>query len=290
MSTGTIGNVQGRRNQLKAFLIPVGLKIQPAKHQLLPGTRLVVVCWFGGAPPSAVSQEAGLDRELTEVLQCVTAFLIIATRGLPMFDWLSSFTRPPVSDTPAQPIPLDIDAQPPAFLNAGLRSARSTTEVIGFLKGVLADGTVSESEVIALARWLCANTEGDEWPVGVIVDRVGRAMQDGALEPHELADLKELFERVVGGPTDEAGNRPTKLPLTQPPPAIQFPGPGLRSDGPFHRRKPQILRRHGGRAGWDLSPQSHAQDRIRRHRGILQSGLARNVLRPEDSDCGRICR
>lgn len=130
----------------------------------------------------------------------------------------------PTACGPVVEIPCDDNGQPPVFLNAGHRAARSASEVVGFLKGILADGLVSEAEVISLAKWLCSNAENSEWPVGFIVERVGRAMQDGVIDSHELADLKELLEKVIGGPPDDLENRPTRLPLTQPAPPIQFSG------------------------------------------------------------------
>ena len=139
-----------------------------------------------------------------------------------MANWLQFLTHGPTMRCPIAEIPRDDNGQPSVFLNAEHRSVRSTTEVIGFLRGIMADGIVTEREVISLAKWLCANTENDQWPVGVIVERVGRVMQDGVLEPHELTDLKELFEQVIGGPPDHSGNKPTKLPLTEPHPPIQF--------------------------------------------------------------------
>jgi NAD-dependent DNA ligase len=126
-----------------------------------------------------------------------------------------------------RPFTLDENGQPANLsVNAGRRSARSVDEVLGFLKGILADGNVQESEIRALDRWLCANAENDEWPIGVLVTRLNQVMADDRVDPDEIEDLRELFSKItaVGVDVPPFENASTQLPLTQPAPTIIYPG------------------------------------------------------------------
>ena len=126
-----------------------------------------------------------------------------------------------------RPFNLDENGQPVNLsVNVGRRSARSVDEILGFLKGILADGNVQEAEIRALDRWLCANAESDEWPIGGLVARLNRVMADDRVDPDEIEDLRELFLQITGAGVDVSPfeNASTQLPLTQPAPRIVYPG------------------------------------------------------------------
>src|SRR5690606_16425968 len=59
----------------------------------------------------------------------------------------------------------------PSF-GAARRRGRTRSEMIGLIKGVLADGIVMPEEVKSLGAWLCANAEEDVWPVNVLAERI----------------------------------------------------------------------------------------------------------------------
>lgn len=123
--------------------------------------------------------------------------------------------------------PLDAHGQP---INQRYRGqavqGRQIDELIGIVKGVLADGVVCQQEVEYLLRWLEANRgAASEWPASVLYPRLATAMADGHLDVDEEADIMAILLQTVGGPgvprpADGAANS-TSLPLNDPPPAVQ---------------------------------------------------------------------
>ena len=97
------------------------------------------------------------------------------------------------------------------------RVSRATSELIGFLRGIVADGHVSPDESEQLARWAVGNREiADLWPVNVLVQRLERIYRDGIADEDECADLAQLLKEIVGHQDDETFLfGPTDLPLRQ---------------------------------------------------------------------------
>ncbi len=119
--------------------------------------------------------------------------------------------------------------------NANRRANRAISELIGFLRGIIADQYVSECECEQLAKWLVANREiADIWPVSALVERIDRIYQDGVADEQERADLAELVTQIVGRQDDETLSfGPTDLPLTKPEPDIVFDGNEFVLTGKF---------------------------------------------------------
>jgi hypothetical protein len=119
---------------------------------------------------------------------------------------------------------IDADGQPGPAVNRARRIQRTVTELLGLCKGVLLDGVVTESEMVALDEWLAAHEElAQEWPADVLYERLRRIFDDGVVEEEERAHFKELLEQCVG-PAEGARlvDAATRLPLDQPPPEIVF--------------------------------------------------------------------
>ncbi len=114
---------------------------------------------------------------------------------------------------------------------AGFRSAavkeRQVDELIGLIKGVLADGVVCKGEAEYLLKWMEANQGAlNEWPAKVIYPRVVAALEDGILDRAEEAELLELLQKTVG--SDDAveqgwSSGSSTLPLCSPAPIIEVP-------------------------------------------------------------------
>ncbi|MGB3425631.1 MAG: BRCT domain-containing protein [Castellaniella sp.] len=107
---------------------------------------------------------------------------------------------------------------------------RQIDELIGLVKGVLADGVVCQQEVEFLLRWLEANRNAtSEWPASVLYPRLVAAMADGHLDEEEEAEIMALLLQTVGGTSvpdqdnGDAASNSTSLPLSAPPPIIQVP-------------------------------------------------------------------
>jgi len=134
-------------------------------------------------------------------------------------------------------IALDDHGQPVnRFLNQHRRLDRGVNELIGFARGVLADGRVDRSEAIALAKWIVANEEvATTWPVSVLSERVMKVFEDGRIDPSELVDLKEALQELTSCESCEQylENAATALPLDSPEPPVFFPEHSFLFTGKF---------------------------------------------------------
>jgi DNA polymerase III epsilon subunit-like protein len=168
----------------------------------------------------------------------------IAATGRGVREWLEPF-KVPVSPPPSGQPPkrrggkkklLDKHGQPPASFTVALRSARSTSELIGVAKGVIADGVVSESEFGLLVSWLEANPEAAGcYPGNILSRRIERILADGRVDPDELEDMAALLRELTGASQGEirAANLSATLPLDVPQPQLEFPGRRFVFTGTF---------------------------------------------------------
>jgi hypothetical protein len=112
-------------------------------------------------------------------------------------------------------------------INFKKRVDRGIHELLGLCRGVLADGTVTESEARLLNDWIRVNPElSVAWPVDVLARRLLSIFNDAVIDAAERADLSELLRQIVGGQTGVVVGEyaTTTLPLDQPPPTIGFEG------------------------------------------------------------------
>ncbi len=119
----------------------------------------------------------------------------------------------------------DAQAQPlNGNLNQHRRITRGVDELIGFLRGIVADGHISAPESDALAEWLIANGDiANEWPVTVLTDRLSEIYEDGVATEEERADLAELVNEIIARQDEETFLfTPSDLPLTRPQPEVLF--------------------------------------------------------------------
>ncbi len=107
--------------------------------------------------------------------------------------------------------------------NRARRAERDLSEMLGVVKGVLADGMVTQAEGALLNDWAVRHPDATEqWPVNILKDRLERIFADGKVDKTERRDLAELLEAIVGG---KAGiiageDATTDLPLDRPPPQL----------------------------------------------------------------------
>jgi NAD-dependent DNA ligase len=97
-------------------------------------------------------------------------------------------------------------------------------ELIGFLKGIVADAVVTDGESRRLAEWLLENDEfAHGWPLNVLVARLNAIFADGHASTEEREDLRCLIEDIVGRcGSDGYESESTRLPLTKPAPEVIF--------------------------------------------------------------------
>lgn len=203
-----------------------------------------------------------------EIVRVTTDFdCLVWTEGLP--EWIRSselYRRPTIDPrVPVAPSLLNEHAQPVnRRWNARRRLDRDLHELLGLVRGVIADGHVSDSEATALARWLDLNAEAAAlWPASVVGERLRRIFQDGCIDEEERADLKLMLERTVG---EEASplptmNRATRLPLDDPPPKLAFAGRQYVFTGQFaygtRRTCEQAVVDLGGKCSSSITKRTH---------------------------------
>lgn len=89
---------------------------------------------------------------------------------------------------------------PASAITYKARQDRSTDELIGICRGILADGEVNQAETEFLLDWLQRHRQFSEaFPFNVLFRRVDQALADGRLDLEEQADLLETLHSVVGG-------------------------------------------------------------------------------------------
>lgn len=148
-------------------------------------------------------------------------------------------------------LPQDDDAQPPAATtptpvdDSLIRVYRHTAtadrqidELIGIVKGVMADGMVTQGEVEFLLRWMETNRQAANlWPAKALYPRLAQVAAKGFMTLHEEGEMLDLLMKTVGGNTaPQAGfaSNSTRLPLTEPPAPLSFEGRAFCFTGAFH--------------------------------------------------------
>lgn len=149
----------------------------------------------------------------------------------------------------------DHDGQPTAqALRRDAVEGRQVDELLGLVKGVLADGALCTGEVEFLYRWMELNREiAAYWPASVIYPRIAAALADGQVDAEEEKELMGLLLSLVGGntaPLHGARSDATTLPLCRPAPDIEFVErrfcfTGAFASGPRVWCEQQVLERGG---------------------------------------------
>jgi hypothetical protein len=123
-------------------------------------------------------------------------------------------------------VSLDPDGQPfNLAFNRARRTERDISEMLGLVKGLLADGVVTEAEARLLRDWTRKHADAhDYWAIGAVHERLERAFADGTIDDVERADLSDLLESLVGGTAGiiVGEDAATELPLDRPAPVIRW--------------------------------------------------------------------
>lgn len=158
--------------------------------------------------------------------------------------------------------PLDQDGQPLSLAwNFRRRADAGIDELIGFIRGILADGEVTEAETTSLAAWTLKHREiASDWPVNVLARRLNRIFADGSVDETEREDLKELLCDILGENENPLVTPATTLPLCKPAPDVIFDQnvfvmTGKFAFGPRRICEAEVLAR-GGRVGTSVTLQT----------------------------------
>jgi NAD-dependent DNA ligase len=105
-------------------------------------------------------------------------------------------------------------------------TSRQIDELVGLARGIGADGTVNQSEVEFLQKWLAANAEISSQPlIRRLYDRVNTILLDGVADADECRDLLETLD-AFSNRDFELGEvlKSSALPLCDPAPSLLFDG------------------------------------------------------------------
>lgn len=120
----------------------------------------------------------------------------------------------------------DEDGQPlDMSYNSARRIDRDVNEILGLAKGLIADGHLVDSEIVALHQWFATHPDSRaSWPVNVLADRVVRALEDGEIDEEERTELRAMLQQVSGERPDAqaAMAMATRLGFDDPAPTVHF--------------------------------------------------------------------
>ena len=112
-------------------------------------------------------------------------------------------------------------------LKSQRRIEQGLAEMVGLVRGVVADGKVSAEEARRLAEWARENPEiATRYPANLLARRLERIFMDGRADRKERDRLAQMMEQLADNPSGFGGGYPlaTDLPLTQPAPEVVFEG------------------------------------------------------------------
>ena len=98
-------------------------------------------------------------------------------------------------------------------------------EMLGMVRGVIADGVVSEDEAAHLADWVAANPRAArQWPANLLARRLVQVFHDGRVDARERRCLESLLEQIAANPAGLGSgfSLATDLPITRPLPEVLF--------------------------------------------------------------------
>ena len=105
------------------------------------------------------------------------------------------------------------------------RIAQGLAEMVGVVRGVIADGSVSADEANRLARWTRDNPDvAQRWPANVLARRLERIVRDGRVDARERRHLKAILAQFAENPLGMNFPLATDLPLDHPEPEVVFEG------------------------------------------------------------------
>jgi hypothetical protein len=75
---------------------------------------------------------------------------------------------------------------------------REIAELVGLLKGIIADGVVNEEEVMSFREWLRGHPKSlKRWPAKHLQERLEGVFSDGVIDEEERVELHALFRATA---------------------------------------------------------------------------------------------
>ncbi len=74
----------------------------------------------------------------------------------------------------------------------------SVSELIGLIKGMVADDEINIREFATLERWLGDHEElAGEWPANLIHERIRQICADNVVDDEELENLRDILVKIA---------------------------------------------------------------------------------------------
>jgi len=103
------------------------------------------------------------------------------------------------------------------------RIERALAEMVGVVRAIVADGTVSADEATHLAAWTRENPEiAARWPANMLAMRLESIVRDGRVDARERAHLEAVLRQLAQNPGGMAFSLATDLPVDRPEPPVAF--------------------------------------------------------------------
>jgi hypothetical protein len=139
-----------------------------------------------------------------------------------------------------------------AHLKGQRRVEQGLAEMVGLVRGVIADGKVSGDEAKRLAEWTKQNPEiATRYPANLLAGRLERIFMDGRLDQAERDRLGSMLSQLAENPSGFGGGTPlaTDLPITRPEPEVAFEGPTFVFAGSMAYLPSHACEREGNELG-----------------------------------------
>lgn len=142
---------------------------------------------------------------------------------------------------------------------------RQVDELIGIIKGVLADNVVTQGEVEFLLAWMEANRKvALLWPAKVLYPRLAAALSEGAMQSNDATEILILLRNTIGSAVipdthDPSAQPSTRLPVNNNSP-VTFKGKYFCFTGTFQ----------SGTRSW-------CQAQIEQRGGICLNGITKKL-------------
>ena len=129
------------------------------------------------------------------------------------------------------------------------RVEQGVAEMLGLIRGVIADGLVSQDEAQRLSEWARQNPEtATRYPANLLSRRLERIFSDGRLDTRERTRLAAMLTQLAehSGGMSHGYPLATDLPLTDPAPEVAFEGQtfvfgGELAYGPLHACEREVV-------------------------------------------------
>ncbi len=103
------------------------------------------------------------------------------------------------------------------------RLERAFAELMGVVRGIVADGSVSPDEAERLARWTRENPDvAARWPANMLARRLEVIVRDGRVDRRERVHLQGVLGGLAGNPEWMTFSLATDLPVDRPEPEVVF--------------------------------------------------------------------